>query len=106
MYRSAQEDSAISFHNDVLVGHSGYIGTTGGAATQNEGDLGNTSWGKLCHVVEDPTEMSLGGEYIALSWQIGSSWVYQVETWEFVFQGDLLSPEMFFDCYRIVRSAK
>ena len=103
--RTCQENGTIPFHDDVFICHGRDIGSSSCATSKHDGDLRNSFTGHLCHVVENSTKMTLSWEHFALSRQVSSSWVDQIEARQLVFGCDLLSPEMFADCDRVVCSS-
>ena len=78
--RTAQEDGAVAFHDDGLVGHAGNVRTSGGAAAEHlgvrrgggrdDGNLGDPLGGHDGLVVEDASEMISIGEDVGLERQV------------------------------------
>ena len=72
-YWSTEEDSSISFDDDVLVSHGGHVGSSSCAATKNHRNLRDVEGRHIGHVVENPTEVAFSWEDIALARQVGPS---------------------------------
>ena len=77
---TGQEDVALAADDDALVGHGGYVGTTGGAGAHDDGDLGDALRRHLGLVVEDATKVVLVGEDVGLPGQVGAATVDEVDT--------------------------
>ena len=73
MYGSSKEDSSIALDNDVLVSHGWDVGSSSGAAPENDGDLRDSFAAHLGHVIEDTAEVTFSWKDLALSGQVGSS---------------------------------
>lgn len=102
----SKKNSSIPLNDNVLIGHCWHICSSSCTASQYQRNLRDSLWGKLGHVVENSPEMPFSRENIALPWKIGSSRVNQIKAWQFVLQGDLLSPEVLLYSNGIVGSTK
>src|SRR5699024_2195498 len=103
--RPAQEDGALITDDDGFVAHGGYVGASGGARTQDRGDLRDTFLRHGGLVVEDAAEVFPVGEDLVLHGQEGATGVGEVDTGEPVVQRDLLGAQMLFDRHRVVAAA-
>lgn len=103
--RSSQEDSTVTLDDNVFISHGRNVGSSCGATTKHDWDLGDSSAWHLCHVVENSTEVAFCREDITLSGQVGSSWVDKVKTRQIILCCYLLCPQMFSDSNWVVCSS-
>ncbi len=103
--RTAQEDRALVFDDDRLVGHRGHVRAAGGARAHHRGDLRDPLRAHARLVVEDAPEMVAVGEHVGLQRQERTTRIDEVDAGEPILLRDLLRAQMFLYRDRIVRAA-
>mmetsp|Transcript_165444 Transcript_165444/g.530876 ORF Transcript_165444/g.530876 Transcript_165444/m.530876 type:complete len:520 (-) Transcript_165444:1217-2776(-) len=103
--RASQEDGAVVFDNDVLVGHGRNVGAASGAGAEHSRDLRKALRRHSGLVEEDTAEVLFVGEDLVLKGQEGTARVHEVDARQVVLARNLLRAQVLLHRQRVVGAA-
>lgn len=99
-WRAAKENGALIAHDDGFIGHRGDISATCGTGPHDHSNLWDAlgAHGRL--IVKNASEMVAVWEDLILQREESAAGIDQINAWQAVFAGDVLSAKVFFDRHR------
>ena len=103
--RAAEEDRALTLHDDRLVRHRRDVGAAGGARAHHARDLRDAVGRHVRLVVEDAAEVVAVGEDVLPPRQVGAARVDEIEARQAVLPCDFLGADVLLHRHRVVSAA-